>query len=425
MKWLTRCLFIIDSSHKYILAAMVLVTCSVSFARFQHQDANLIDADSNAGTEVYNDKLSYRWPLVWEDRWSRSHSGYRVGAGSLTMTRFDFMDEVRIDPRPLDVVSLAYEQDRREDFVAMSESREIRLGIRLVPRVRFLILGDGGAEKEFGDVGTGLRFFESDRGYLDLYGWSVDHYYNEKNHEQGAFRADFTRTYGVRGKRLAEDHGFGWLIRAERDLPLTWYRPLQGFYNYDRFQCSGQVDWRESRYEDWYVAIDVDLKNESRSDANSLSYLSLSRQSYIGEFGLRMADGAGEWDAGIQLVDRRVTAQRSGTNEELGSWTDRIPPLRSVRQEWGLVVNRLQSFLQGTDFQQGLVLNRPFLKEDERVWLEWELKYVTAVHWYFSESSSFGLNATWDLDQLAEDSPYSKRPFSPWGGGNIQAQVVF
>lgn len=398
-----------------------------AFARFHERDAQQIDADDNQNTETWNDKNSYRWPLSWQRRWDHSQSGFRISAGSLNMTRFSYLEDIRIDPIPREDVSIAFEQHRDEDYVEAQESQEVRLGLKLIDPVRLLVLGDTSSLKEYGDLGMGLRLLESETHFTDLYYWSVDHYYNEKTHEDGAYRGDATKTWGVRSVRLAPPHEFGWQIFAERDLPFSWYRPATGAYNYERTKFSGRIDWRQDALRSWYLSEQMDRKAEGYTILPlPTASLNLRRDASVSELGYEYFDGdQNGWTIAVQSIVRTSTWTKSGGDASQNRWTERIPPDTSVRKEWGIYGTQEFPIAPRTVFVHGIYVNDAVVTEDQSRWQELEVKYQTELVWNLARNSGFGLNATWDLDQMVRDYPYRARSFRPWGGGNIIAQVAF
>ena len=411
------------------MALVMLSWTSQAFARFNHEDADQIDSDYNLNTETYNDVMSYRWPVDWRQQWDESRSGGRVTAGSLTMTRFYYLEEIRLDPAPLGPFSIAFEQGRQEDYAESMESREVRLGIKLNDWMRFLVLGDGGALKEYGDVGLGLRLFESESHFSDVYYWSVDHYYNEKNHEIGAFRDAPTKTLGVRSKRLVSLDLPGWEFRGEADLPFEWTRPSRGKYAYERVRFDGKASWRALPRYVAFTSLSQDVKRENWKSIDRASGLGIHRKVSIAEFGLEqdldLGSNLASYSFSLLFLNRETRWLKTGGGERYQQWTPDNPPDESLRREVGADFRRYSRLTSVTSLTNGLIVNAVQIDEAPARWQSLEVKYVTALKWDFSPKSGFGLNATWDIDQVTRDFPYSKAAFRPWGGGNIQAQVVF
>lgn len=397
------------------------------YARFHEEDADEIDPDFHLNTETWNDKNSYRWSSFWRQQWEKSHSGYRVSAGSLNATRFNFDDELKLDPISLKPVSLAYNQQRREDYTEAQIEREVRVGIKVLEPLRILILGDTTSLKEYGDVGLGVRLFESTSHHTDFYYLSMDHYYNEKSHEEGSFRNSLTRTWGVKSYQQPALHGFGWELKLENDLPFRWHRPTRGDYHYQRLQGNGRVSYQSQTHSTLYLSANYDVKEEGYKTINDSpqTHLTLNRHAAILELGIESQTSQSRYTFGVQSVDRRTKWDKSGDPELQKQWSEEIPPNSSVRREWGLLFSDERDVSNSIQFIQGLYVNDVHIKEDRDRWDVVEIKYQTALSWIFSSEANFGLNATWDLDQIARDFPYRSKSFNPWGGGNIQAQIAF
>jgi hypothetical protein len=420
------------SEHQYNLHLKTLTIVffatlytTTSQARFHHEDANHIDSDANLGTEYYNDLVSYRWPYSWRKSWDQSHSGFRVTAGSLTMTRFFYQEDIKLDPIPTNPMSVAFEQHRFEDFAEMEETREVRVGFKVLPSLRLFLLGDGSALKEYGDVGAGVRLFESEWMATDVLYWSVDHYYNEKNHEPGAYRSDQTKTWIFRSYNLDPSSTVRWQVHVENDLPFKWVRPSQGVYDYERRKVHMKFAVANSPQSEFFIDVSTDSKNESWSTMDTTKNLSFQRRVNRSELGVEGGDSAHNYSISVDFITRESLWRKTGEGVDQMPWSVAPYPLTSQRREIGFYGYSHLRISPTTVFTSGLVSNKPEIIEDSRTWNEYEIKAVTAYHWDFSDKSGFALNATWDIDQLGRDYPYTKHTFRPWGGGNIQAFLVF
>lgn len=387
----------------------------------------MIDQDFELNTESYNDRLSYRRPISWDANWDWASSGFRVSAGSLTMTRFYFVEDIKIDPISTNDLSIAFEQSRVEDSTEIEEARELRLGIRLIDQLRLLVLGDGSVDKEYGDIGVGARMFETEDQHLDFIYWSVDHYYNDKTHEPGATYLQPARTYELRGWRKIFSDSVSGSAKIESDLPFSWQRPESGIYSYWRNKVSGTLNLGSTADQFYFLTVENDEKFESWSSLDGLNQMRFKRRATFVELGK-------SWRP--YSVDQAFRMSVFGVNR-LSKWAYpedektikkrslAVPPSSSDRKESGIDVRSESLLSPRSKFSQGVVANNVTILEGARRWRNLEVKYVTAVNWNFTPEAGFGLNATWDIDQITRDFPYQQAPFRPWGGGNIEAQMVF
>lgn len=341
------------------------------------------------------------------------------------MTRFNYLEDIRIDPIPLSDGSIAFEQSRDEDYAESQESREIRVGIRATPWLRVLALGDGSVLKEYGDMGAGARFFESADHATDVYAWSVDHYYNEKTHEEGARQKSSPTTYGFRSKMKPKEGSLSWNILAEDDRPISWHRPTRGDYSYERRKIDGQFQYSLDAVSSLICGIKSDHKKEGWQTLDEQSELALERKLTQLEIGTAFDKGPSQLEIKFLYLERNSNWIKRGSESYLNLWSSDVPPDFSRRDEWGAVVRSTSEINAGTLFTHGMVFNAVDMRESTQDWRKFEAKYLTALNWNFAPNAGFGLNATWDIDQLAQDFPYKNAAFRPWGGGNIQGQMTF
>jgi hypothetical protein len=404
------------------LTALLSCVMTPVFARFHEDDAREIDAEERNNTETWNDKNSYRYPRRWTKLWSDVEVGYRSNAGSLNMTRFNFEDDIKIAPRPLDEFTASYTQSRREDFVSSDFESETRLGWSFLPGWRVSILGDSGTWKEYGDMGASLKLFETSDSHLEFLWWSVDHYYDSKKSDPDATRDGPTRSFGADLKWLAGD--FALTAKLERDLPLRWRSPMAGWdYTYARDTFTGQVDFSLNSSRHAWLSVDARSKRESKHSLimmdRSKSMRHLSVISEVG-YGLRGADAA-DYSVAAQWITRRVRYEYTGARETPQAWQETWGPRTVSRDEAGFLWTRHAPLSPRIAAQNGFYVNLVRAREDERDWNTTEVKYQFMLDLTLSPRSFFGVNTTWDVDQITRDWPYSSSaPFRPWGGGNLQ-----
>ena len=404
-----------------------LLVATTGFSRFVPSDADQLDSDVLVGTEYYNDILSYRYPVVWQRRWQKSRVGYQVNTGSVDKKRLLYMDDLRLDPFSKDPVSLYVVQQRRENI----DETELRRDVGLVFQgdgQRWILLGDGEMAKEFGDLGVAWSWHEEGRDLLRLTFWSVDHYYNEKVTEAGGKRTRSTYSAIIEG-RVPLTSEFEAAFFLEIDHPLRWVRPFKGHtYEYERREANLRVQPKDG--EGFYGDLRGVHKEEAfQPDQSPVGQAqatkSMNRQVFEGELGHVLRDegkvyhlalfGAGRdfQSRGLSPVsrepgDEQLVLDREVLRTEVGAYG-------SVWQAW--------EGDESIHWQWGMIVNAVDLTNDGRL-LTTEIKTQLSYSFAINQGTHVFVNTTWDIDELWRNFPYNKLPFKPWGGGNIQFQMV-
>ena len=402
--------------------------------RFQESEALEIDQESNVGLEYTNDLVSYRWPESWNADWESALMGYQVTTGSLNLTRFLFEERIKFDPIPRDQVSFAFLQSRFEDYSDKKLAREARLGIEALTWLRIVVLGDGGSDKEYGDVGLGLRLFETESGYHEINLWSIDHYYNEKTKKDDSRRTDLVRHWTFTSVGKSENAWVSWNLMMNVAPKLKWLRPDNEVYSYSYSDLETKFNFALQENQKLCVKAIVQRKMEGfkslATDARSLDFERINRFATVSlqqeldhqvkdEYSVDFVERASTWD------DTRVISPSSDWKDP---WSSDPFPKRSYRLEVGASWLREFPIDSKYSFRWGTVNHVVKLKEDSWDRRNLESKIVTAFYWRNQEKglqTKFALNATWDVDQLASDFPYKSQPFRPWGGGNLQASILY
>jgi hypothetical protein len=397
-----------------------------AFARFNESDANLVDPEERANTETWNDKNSYRYPITWDDDWQKTAVGYRVSAGSLNASRFNFEDNLRIAPNPLDQFTASFNQTRQEDLVEQNVERELRAGWSFIPHTRLSLIGDSDTFKEYGDLGGALVLWEAAGQHTEVYYWSVDNYYKSKKNDEFGFRTKDSKTFGLYSSNLVQGN-MGWSIRYEVDTPLDWTHPAAGYrYEYARRRGDARFNIPTNKIMTAYGSIFHEWKFEKKvllqPTESGQVYKTMHRLSNVYEIGATLKPEGGEiYTGAIQLVRRDADYQNGESISLSPVWMESYAPKRIRRTEGGLVLSNYRPVSKSFALQHGVELNNVSIREDARVWRNVEIKYQLLFDFLLNESTSFALNTTWDIDQVVRDYPYPKKaPFRPWGGGDLQ-----
>ena len=408
---------------------LAMCLASGAFGRFTPSDADEIDREERLSTEFYNDVVSYRFPLPWIGWWESTHNGYRVSAGSLNASRFEFLEEIKFFAPTSGSVDFSFRHLREESMLEQQYLQELRLSYKLHPRWKLGMLGSGGTFKKWGDLGAVLRFHEDDRSYVELFYWSVDHFFNTKEEEPQNRYAVAPKTYGL-DVGWTFPSGQRWRGHVEVDTPVEWviadqarmYRsqkrrsrvelvqPLSPELHLEAAVTSIEKD--ESGV--WYSS-----QEETVARAGLFRKKELSRSAQTALFGTRYFGSHSTYRFLAEFALHR--ADYEFTNTDGGEIESDEPSHDAVRREFMLGATRYRPIGDSTNLQTGLFYNRASIDDEKSVHLG-ELKFQTAFDFVMSESLRSFLNLTWDVDQLYRDYPDR---FRPWGGGHLQIQATF
>jgi hypothetical protein len=400
-------------------------------ARFVLDDAEFVDREERINTETYNDKISYRYPTSWRERWMKSDNGFQINAGSLNVSEFDYSQDIKFHSGWDNSASLSFIQYRREDFIEGQDVQEVHLTKYLPADLYISMLADGGTHKQFGDLGLSMGFGTGSDHFVEFYYWSVDHYYKTKKAFVDDSREKNTYSTGVKWHQIIGGNTVSGYF--ENDSPLEWHRKSAGyFYEYTRARgrLSLEVPLKSRTL---FAKYDFDDKSEGKSfygtDAVYSHDKKLIRKTFEGEVGYIFKVGENRKTVGLQGIMRRADYEFNNyENLESDNIIENIGAEYSRRKEAGLYYT--DYFGSGSNYYQwGMYLNQvkvdQITYDQDGIREETEAKLGLAYEYRVSEHSQILLNTTWDLDRIYEDAPYEEHDFKPWGGGNIQLQAAF
>lgn len=276
--------------------------------RFLEVDADEIDAEAVYGSETFNDKLSYRLPSAWVRLWDAHDTGVRVSAGSLDIRRFDYLEDVKLVAAPDGPLSIGFEQTRREDSLEARTERAFRIEGRLSGPLRLFMLGDGGVNKEYGDVGWGVAWRRDRDHDVRAYVWSVDHFYDSKKVEPDDRRTRKPDTAGAKVRWVLGEVRLA--AELEADHPLRWHRPSLGYdYEYERRVASYRVEVPQGDALSLFAEGRHEVKLESRmwQGGGSEQGRAMERRADSLELGMERSEALEDWTAGVAFFKRRAT----------------------------------------------------------------------------------------------------------------------
>lgn len=414
--------------HAACLLGAVLAFASNADARFLHDDATEIDREEFLSSETYNDEISYRFPRRWQEFWDLSTIGYRVNAGSYNVTRFMFLEDIKVTTDKSRPVSFGFTQMRDEDMIEQRLESEVRVSFNYMPG-RFAILGDGSTFKQYGDIGLGFTYERDQNLSMEFQYWSVDHYYNTKKE----FPIDSYTKKPITYVLLLnwEFTGAARLkYRLDYDTPTRWQRLSQGYYyNYSRTTHDIQLRIGDKRGFNFNIDTNFDAKLEDKERTTAVGnyHKSLDRHVNTMEiYGIYSPVLGRDATAGIIYITRDAKYDYPRDINVTPDLVGEPYSPTSSREEMVYYTTYYHPFTGASFFQYGLYINDVLRKEvgsadDQKT----EIKFQFAWDFQMDKYASVFLNTTWDIDQLQHDFPYKTAAFKPWGGGNIQFVAVF
>lgn len=405
---------------RFSLLLSLIVFSVVCEARFQLEDAELVDQEERLSTENYNDIISYRYPIHFIKIWDEHDIGYLLNAGSLNASRFQYEEKIKFHVNLDGNAGVSLTREREEDFLEERRNDAVKIFANPLPYLRLSVLGDGGSKKQFGDLGAAIAFWRGRHSYVELFYWSVDHFYDEKRMLSEDERIENTHTKGI--KLNWDINNFKITALYEYDHPLDWMRRSRNYrYSYSRQIVEGDVKFSYTDDKELIFYGQKIWKSEAKTFLQSGNHKGFSRSGQFIEFAHHWY-GQEDYSAGLINVSRLARYAQTGDFE---NFEELVSPDRSERKEWALYGTRYMRF-DGANHQLGFHSNRVTIEESNENFFEWENKLQWLIDFEVKDGCDIVLNTTWDLDQLYKDYPFEgEKTFKPWGGGNIQFIAVF
>ncbi len=400
-----------------LLCFSVLASGGQAQARWNHQDSAKLNRMTGLGPEYYNDILSYRDPRFWDDIWSQTTRGLKTSAGSLNQKEFLFQQSLRLRSSQDDPWQVAYSSDRVEESRRVVDQSSVELSYGSEQDAwRLGVLGDAETEKAFMDLGMRLSYEPRPRSLWQVIGWSVDTFYTEKKLKREDYRTREPRSWEL---LLREHWGNSTVsLRHEQDEALVWYR-LSEDQRYEHHRQVTELSWIQALNEgqDIFLQINRELEGEGLTELSRLQSAAFENKRYTIEAGQHLRKGNEAFTVSLWgLWDRTEEDQFSPTVAST---------MVSTRHEGAFVGCWSKPFWKGQHLQHWAVtLNEVRIRERRleratEVKLNWSPDFVLGPH------ARMRLTTTWDLDQLADDFPYTKASFHPWGGGQASFLLFF
>jgi|GEM_PF-2050004 len=391
--------------------------------RFDPSDADAVDSEQRLGTEYFNDELSYEFPERMQREWQSSLSGYRVSAGSLNMREFNFIEDIRLRSKREDDLRFSFASAHRQNLLDDARDREIRLDVRIMSSPWLIsIMGEADGTKSFADFGAGFtREGESVTLGADI--WAVDYFYNTKT----LTSPDQYKTRPRAGKAYVRWQWSTWQgeVQLAEQTKVDWLRVTLD----ERYSLATRYWLNESRImvderDEVRLSLRQDVKNESVRDATASDPFekTLNRELQSANLSWARSETA-KYDAVIGLRVWNRAANYSYSDAEPTQGDDEVEPSKP-RREWALYGTHYHYTESGSGWQWGVFWNQMHGGGDDGEDVN-EVKLQTAYDWRLGPHANMFWNITWDFDKAARRFPYDEEEFQPWGGGNLQASLLF
>ena len=403
-------------SFSFLLVSHVFIS-SLAYGRFYHLDADEIDREDRLSSEYYNDIYSYQNPASWDLIFQQSQLAYRAWAGSLDINRSYLQEDIKLlTSKEAQPIVLQFHQHREEGLLEQDFSQELRLQFNSPWGFYIAPLADAGTFKKWDDLGAAFGFQLDSTRFIELYVWSVDHYYNTKEDHVGDHYNAPIYTFGgvidwtlFRSSRLTAS--------AFRDTPLQWERPSRS-YVYENSRTVFDIGLQSPRWETYQLWLKTyqEIKNEAKEWPTLKAKKSMARRVSAYSIGVQREKDRDTTQVYVTLFQRKADYENSNLKVPATE-----PATNSiVRKEWMLAATYNLPFLSNF-FQWGLFYNR-VRRQSTALELENEVKIQTAFELRISKNGYAFFNATWDIDKIVETGT---NPLRPWGGGSLNFMIAF
>jgi len=402
-----------------------------SMARFLLNDADKVDNEEVAGVEYFHDEFSYRPPFWWKKHWRKHQNGIYANVGSLSKNRSIYFEKIKFNSGDEHAATLKFRQNRRHDRFGNLSERNFRLQANQFRPFLFSVLLDSDSEKKLGDGGIALSLEPRHNRLLEVYYWSVDHYYNAKRDIAKNKYTKPTKTYGI-----TYDWAYSRSLRlkhnSEIDTPLVWERLSEGYiYEYERKKHHtaieyGTIDsgmfYRLSNY----IEVKAESKNWLSGDAETQRLKKLNRFVNITELqtNYSLLNGS-DFTNGIMFLGRKSFYDWFILDKiELEDYDEGESP--DTRRAEQVIYSKYHYFSSpNSGMEYGFIGNNVKIVEDAETERSIETKFLIAWDYIFSNHASMLINVTVDLDDFIKAVTEEKPEFRLYGSWNLQLMAVF
>lgn len=386
-------------------------------ARWNHQDSAELNRRTGLGTEYYNDILSYRDPRFWDLIWTQSSMGFRSSAGSLNQKEFLFHQSIRMTSSVQEDWQVAYASDRVEESrqVIDQSALELSYGSK-EDGWRLGLLGDAETEKAFMDLGARLRYEPKEGSLWQLIGWSVDPFYTQKKLKREDYRDSKPWSWELLAVQSLGKSTLG-LHHAE-DGAVVWYQTSKDRrYDYQRQATELSWTYKVDETLDLFLHIEQEKSREAIASLSSMQNQGYKNRYSSIEVGQHLQKGQESFTVSLWGLWERTQMHQASTDAAFDSV--------GARQEAAFVGYWSRPFWDAKHQQHlGVTLNQVKIDEQKRE-RSTEVKLIWSPDFVLGPHARMRLTTTWDLDQLADDFPFTETSFHPWGGGQASFLLFF
>lgn len=434
------------------LVTVGMLQGTTALARFDLPDQNKIDSEIMLTEETMADMTSYRPRPSWRETWDNGANGVWMSAGSITLERFAYDEDIRLMSSLDDALTVGVREKRNQNSAEDRRDQEMRMQYNWregpTPRVVHVgFLGDYDTWKANGDLGVALGFHNTEGSTAEAYAWSIDHFFNAKGGKQAMYE-DRARAYGVRGVERALPAGASlmwnvlWEPRLRLENSVTQLRYMRAANDWT---WTLRVPLSEGWLARWDARHEGKLEvRETMADASEDAHKSMRRQTHWDDFSL--VNPATDTEVGFAhslrlanysqegWTDREATPyeidESSIRRQEVilyGFW-DYYRQERGHRLRLGLITSIGQAATPGDDgrgYNQSKIQTRWIDVPSYSKGLDGAIRQ-SKVHtgWeYKMDKASLVGSLSWDLD-VALRNCTSGRTCRLYDGGNLQVQIT-
>jgi hypothetical protein len=413
-----------------ITGALLTLAPSSALARFDHTDEDLIDSEERLSREAILDFVNYRPRPSWREVWDTGTNGFRLSAGSLSMTRFLYDEDIRLSSPLEGPLTLALTQRRVQSTVESRREQDLRAQYNFLPTPtsrtpHVTFLGDCDTWKEHGDLGAAAGFHDLEGNTAEVYAWTIDHYYNTKGPLDRKYSKP-AQAFGFRGREALLLHPLRleWAVSLEPTLAIedSTRQTL-----YEHAAREGLWSLKVPVNDSWSLRWDArhEWKSERRdhlSTTSSAPHKSLARETHTDDIAL--IDPTRDLEFGVLHTLRMARYDQSGWRK----------PYQPVYEEKDHSLRRQELALygfwdvagegrEGARWRTGLMGSMGTLEREGHKTLALRHAKLHTGWGYQRDHASLSVATSWDVDMFAERCLQGEE-CRLWDGGNLQFLVT-
>ncbi|MFY7930933.1 MAG: hypothetical protein ACOVS5_18850, partial [Oligoflexus sp.] len=400
-----------------VLLALLLLSASDLYARWDHRNARELNRYEVLGLEFYNDLLSYRPPWMWAEIFTEAQVRYEGGAGSLNQRDLFFGQRLSVMTPRDEPWRLHYQRQQSEDARQLSDQNQLELSYT-PPQSnwRLGLLSDGTTDKAYADLGWSTVWGQADASFVRLDLWWVDGFFREKKPNRNDRREGAPNSLSL----LSQYRSDSIRIKSayEKEWPIVWIQESRGTLYRSVREFTQLLIERSGDSRIYYLDWQHEWLKESLGPFPSHNITGYTVYEDGVELGIKGRHGPATSQLALWGLHKDVRYRGSNADPVQG-FPSRLPGLETLeRREYAAFATWRQPWTEASSHatQWGIFVNQVYLEETSREQSS-EVKLQWSYDWSFSKRGRMLFGTTWDLDQLVEDFPFGTKPFRPWGGG--------